>query len=735
MSSSADPPPLYNWTHCPSFENSDQLFKNSIYSVIYTARRAALFRIASTSQRDIFTNEQRKSFMGKPDDDFAPLFQQVPASVIQIITNSVHSIFLDPEEFVVKTFDFFDSPKSVGDSDADKDKGRQLNAYFFASLTFPALFFYFQTDEFSDFAARFLKKAIQIKRGNFLMALLASYFDNFPRFFELLIDQLVYFASGGKASIFMAFRNALVMAFAELTKNHRDLIEELAKIDMVFLCRFLFMNYFPQRVRCVFGTSEEHDSNGIGKKLGHLFDYCTFHDNSPQVKILLESMLSVKHFRSHALSYGSDIGLPTVFMVLSGLETKVLFDLFVHAGLIKNYAKISSLTIPANKVNSLFPGHVQFSHRRFLDRPERKRQPIVFTDEKELLKLEEPSEEFARSYAQLKKMAREEGQTILQLLDNPSSLTVKKQISSLTIAKSPAFRDYVKLKIERKVRKSEHAFENFIGRMATQKELQLIEKDFLRDADLYIRTAARDFMEKKCILTATVIPKCLKLKPRPGVEFMAARYPFMNVKPEEKVVYIQNSSMKSPKFDSMLKMLNPKEVLPAFIIEFMLSMVSEWKEENKELRVALHNFLESERNEYYVNGAFTVYEKNKFAKYAIAVLRKLNGARVGILFNRMSKLFNELDEINKHYYAGTRESFAEVCIHIILMSCADNAVICMLWYTRLVLTETHYMQLMDKHTQKLWEVASDRMWVLITKKDPRLKEMIFDASNVIPNFE
>ena len=732
--SDEDSPPIYNWTACPSFANSDMIFKNSVYSVIYAARRAAMFRIATISQRDIFTNEQRKVFMSKPDDDFIPLFQQVPASVIQIITNSLHPIFLNPDAFVEKTFEFFDSPKGTGEGDKEKgkDKGKQYTSDFFAALTFPALFFYFQTSEFSEFGAKFLKKAIHIKRGKFLVALLSAYFDNFPRFLEMLIDQLLYFASGGKVSIFMAFKNALVMAFAELTKNHRDIVEELAQIDKVFLCQFFFMYYFPQRVRCVFGNSEDHDTEGIGKQLGHLFDYCTFHDNSPHVNILLDSILSIKHFRSHALSYGRDIGLPTVFMVLSGLETKILFDLFVYAGLIKNFSKLSSLTIPTDKANSLAPGHVQFSHRKFLDRPERTEQPILFDNDGEVEMKIDPSEGFARSYAQLKKMAREEGQTILQLLDNPSSMRVKKQISSLTIAKSPEFRQFIQMKLEKKMRRSECEFESFIGKMATQKELELLERDFLRDADLYIRTAARDFMEKKCILTGTVVPECLKLKPRPGVEFMAARYPFMNVEPKEMVVYKQKNSMKNKSFDVMLKILSPKEVLPAFIIEFMLSMVNEWKEESKELRVALHNFLESERNEYYVNGSFAVYEKSKFAKYAVAVLRKLNRARVGILFNRMSKLFIELDEINKYYYAGTRESFAEVCMHIILMACADNAVICLLWYTRLVVTETLYVKLMDQRTQELWKIASDQMWVLVSKKDGHLMDLVLKAFQEIP---
>lgn len=727
--------PIFHWKKCPSYCKTDSVLKSSILGMIYAARRSAIFRIATISQRDIFTNAQRKSFIEKHDEEFVPLFQQVPATVIQIVVNVIQNMFTDMDAFVDQVFRFFDAPKlNEIDPSNIQEKGAQYNGDFFAALTFPALFFYFQTHEFSDLGAAFLRKAIELNRNRLLMSLLAAYFDSFPRFIGLVSDRFIELASGRQISVFLAFKESLALAFGELTKHHKDLIEKLAEIDMPFLCHFFFTNYFPPRIRCVFGNCEEDDPEGIGKEICNIFSYCANHYSSPHVKVLLGAMMSVQHFRAHSLSYKGDICLPTIQMVISGLETKMLYDLFLSAGFIRQRTKLASMVVPNEQANSILPGYVQFSHRKFLANKEQKNLPIIFPDVKRFVK-DEANEELSRSYAQLKKVAREEGQSILDVLDHPKSMRVKRQVSSLPIAKSEAFRKFIQQKLEKKTQKSQIEFEKFIGRISTQQELKNIEGDFDKDAEMYIRTAARDFMEKKCIPNGYVVPENVTVTLKPGIEFLCQRYSVMNTKPEELVVFRQKNTMKDTTIEPMLTIVNPDEVCPTFALEFMLSIINEWKSESVELTSLLHKFLVAKRNESLLASHFTNYRMNKLVRYAVSTFRRLNRARTGVLFTHMTRLFREIDEVNSHYYDGSAEMFAGFVADSILISGADQAILCLVWFSRLSLVCPEYIALMDEHTRRLWSAATGQVLAIVREKDTELASLVDTSINTIPTLE
>ena len=723
-----DSVPIFHWKSCPSYSKSDTMLKGSIHRLIYTARRAALFRIATISQWDVFTNAQKKAFMEKHDVEYVPLFQQVPATAIQIVTNSIQNIFLFMDVFIEKVFEFFEAPKV---NENAQNRGAQYNGDFFATLTFPALFFYFQTDEFSELGAVFLKMAIKSKRNKFLMSLLAAYFDNAPRFLLLLIDRFLELAWSGRVSILLAFKDALSLSFRVLTVHHRDVIAQMAEVDVPFLCQFLFLNYFPPRMRTVFGTSEEDDPEGIGKQLSQLFDYCAFQPESPHVKLMVAAMLDCKEYQSHFISYRYDFDVPTVHMVISGLETKMLFDLFLHAGWIKQHTKITSLLIPPDKANSILPGHVQFSHRKFLIERPRENLPVLFPD---VVAMEDEmrNEDMSRSYAQLKKMALEEGQPLLDVLDNPKSMRVKEQLSSLSVTKSPVFRQYVNTKIEKKTRKSQLEFEKFVGRMATRNELQEIERDFAQSAQLYIKTSARDFMEKKCIPNGYVVPENLVMKPMPGMDFLEQKYAIMRKKPEESIVYRQKNTLTSTTLEPMLRVVNPDEVLPVFAIEFMLSIISEWKEESHELIVAIQRFLAARRSEQFLASAFDGYRHNKFVQRAVELFRRMGHLRIGFFFNQMTKLLEEFDEVNHTYHDGSLDIFASTIVDVIVMSSAEKAILCLLWFSRLSLACPRHINLLGARTQLLWGAASGYMWDSIRQRDGELISLIDHSIHTIP---
>lgn len=483
---------IIKWMDCPSCINSEDILKEKLFNTISFSRCAALMRLSTLYSQDEFMSSKRNAFLSPQAFQINPLFRSIPSTIIQTVTNLFQRFYTIPDQVADEVVDFFTN-KSPSFSDV------------FSTVTFPAIFFYFMTTEFSEAGSIFIEHCLALSHDRFTSSLLASFFDCFPRFSETLWQ--TFQKKCAKKSVFTSFLHAISESFRQLTPHHSRLIKILNENDPKFVSDFFFRQYFLPRARMRYYTACSDEFLNVFIELSRILNYCSFNYGSPHQQILMNAIIESQSesLTTQELSYVLDIQLPCVFSLLSGFEISFLREFLLESNLFKFKATLKESQIPPAKAESMLPGYVQFSAKPISSRAKRSPISIIFNNLQEKSNdendfTEEEVANFERVWNQVLSTALINGLTVPQLINmkNPKNQEIQAVMNSTTV-KSIRFRSFMLKKLNEKKNYSEKAFEIFIGRLQTQRELSRILEDFKRDSQMCMWKNAQEFVLEKCI--------------------------------------------------------------------------------------------------------------------------------------------------------------------------------------------------------------------------------------------
>lgn len=530
---------INSWTDCPSYANSESILKEKIFETIAVSRAAALMRLTTLFQQELLMQTQRKSFLSPESLVISPLYVSVPATLIQVVTHLFQRFYTTPEIVSKEIVTFFSSQSTE-------------YADLFSTVTFPAIFFYFMTNEFSDAGCTFIEHCLNFQHNNFTASLLASFLDCFPRFTETL--WATFEKNCNEKSVFLSFVVAIKHSFRQLTPHHSYLIRRLYETDPQFLSDFFFRQYFQPRAHMKYYTACGDKFLGLLLDLVRILKYAASNYGLPHQQILMNAILESQSesLSSQELSYVHDIQLPVIFSLLSGTEIAFLREFLLQSDIIKFKPTLRDNDVSECKKKSLDAGFVQFSAKPISAHSNRPPLSTIFSitklqhikDELERQKSNKksrlteslendsqsnsannenqmnsanhenegnglfglndfPNEEetnFERLWKKIGLCAQKYGLTVPTLINTGHLLNHEiSTIVNSTLVKSDQFRSFMLLKLNEKKIDSEQSFEIFIGRLQTERQLSRICEDFRRDSQMCMWKNAQEFVLKNCI--------------------------------------------------------------------------------------------------------------------------------------------------------------------------------------------------------------------------------------------
>lgn len=513
---------IIRWTQCPSFYNSEDILKEKLFKTISFCRCSALMRFSTLYPQDNLASSQRNAFLSPQAFEINPLFRVIPSTIIQTVTNLFQRFYTIPDQVAVEIIDFINKNQSYID--------------LIGTVTFPAVFFYFLTTEFSEAGSIFIEHCLAITHDRFTSSLLASFFDCFPRFSETLWQ--TFQKNCAKKSVFSSFLVAIQKSFRQLTPHHSRLIKMLNENDPKYLSDFFFRQYFQPRAKMrYYATCGDKFLNRLFE-LSRILNYCSFNYGSPHQQILMNAILESQSesLSSQELSYVYDIQLPCVYSLLSGVEICILRDFLLVSSLFKFKGTLKDCQIPPSRAQSMLPGYVQFSAKPISLRVKGTPISIIFNNLTEAVNSEEEnnftneeSSNFERVWNQINAAAITNGLTVPRMINmkNPNSIEIQTIINSTTV-KSPRFRSFMLKKLNEKKNSSEKMFEIFIGRLQTERELARILEDFKRDSQMCMWKNAQEFVLEKCVsqenLSSAIVNEDEEKYVSNSLKFMTFRY-------------------------------------------------------------------------------------------------------------------------------------------------------------------------------------------------------------------
>ncbi|OHS99940.1 hypothetical protein TRFO_33550 [Tritrichomonas foetus] len=828
---------IMNWIECPSFYKSEETFKQKIFQMIGTSRCAAFMRLSTLMPQDIYTHEQRKAFLSPSSLDVIPLFRSISASIIQIITNVIPRFFTDQKKISEIVTDYF--------------LKNSIYADLFSTVTFPAIFFYFSTTEFSELGSIFLENCLSIVHSSFTSNLLASYFDCYPRFTETL--WLTFESNYPKKSVFNSFLDAISVSFRQLTPNHSRLIHILNDADPEFLSEFFFREYFQPRAHMKYYTASGDRYLAVLVDLLSILNFAALNYGSPHQKILLSAIINAHSSSTQELSYSNDIQLPTVYALLSGVEISFLREMILDSDLIKYKKTLQESTIPENKAISMAPGYIQFSSKQILSHSKRQQMSILFNlypkenkssqmknsesnqamnhdantinsnnnisneinheasadngrrsseinentrnsenenegeteyeneniqNEKENSAMKRKTEQvadFDRLWNKLVKMAHDEGQSVNDLINNPKSMDVRSVVNS-SIVQSTHFRQFMLEKLTSQISNSEKAFEVFIARLQTQRELARICEDFKRDSRMYMWKNAQEYVLNNCIAQGsyadstheTVIPSkstFMAIRYQESLTFHKLKEP-VNVPPH----YPTANKLKSKYFEDLLKYITLKDNMPQFIYHFVLTLLNEWpyeSEQSKEIIQSFRSFSDKRRcilaedkkvvsmvaNNAFVLKVFRRMQKlrelklgNQIAEIVHIItqlklvfikfytnnsnLNENNFNDNNLLDNHLINKYENKNNVNNNDVENT--TFEEFACNCFFFAGVDELIISFIWFTRLASNFREYINALQNETIETFIGVTRQMFFIVKEFNPKLSVFLNESVLKIP---
>ena len=120
---------ITHWSKCPSFIKSEKNIQNTAIKTAKAARFNSLLRLTTLYNNEIFSKNEINLLFDSNQTEILPLFQIVPAPLIQVVTSGMSHLLGHSERYIEKIFSFFDDNPTY--------------STIFACMTFPSIHFYF----------------------------------------------------------------------------------------------------------------------------------------------------------------------------------------------------------------------------------------------------------------------------------------------------------------------------------------------------------------------------------------------------------------------------------------------------------------------------------------------------------------------------------------------------------------------------------------------------------------
>lgn len=428
------------WSECRSVKGMEKKYQNSVISTISQARAAYILRWKSiySESKDFTANGIHPYELAH--EETTPLWHSVPVSIIQVVSCWIQNLLGSPEQYVQKFIEYFQADSS--------------RASLFGYVTFPAICFYYMTPEFIDIASKVIFEVIKYDKGDLSLFLHAGFYDSISNFITRIWTEFKYSLTPEK-SLIGVFLDAIKEGFSVLTPKHQEFTKKLIEEHRDFAIKF-FSFYFSKN------RDPACDSDSISELL-EILQYAELNPSSIIADLILKAFDSEKS-SSPYVSF-SDMNLQVTHVVISGMETNSLFQACLEANFIKSGSKISKLSIPKEMANSLHPGSIQYSHKKFLSLNKSKFMPLIFEPTPELNI--EKNADFKRDYEHILSIANNYGLLPQQIIDDPPSPQILQTIRHIKSIGNPDFHKYIYDKTLKTVYKAQVNFENFFEWMST----------------------------------------------------------------------------------------------------------------------------------------------------------------------------------------------------------------------------------------------------------------------------
>ena len=647
-----------------------------------------------------------------------PLFQKVPASVIQMTVAAMQKMFTSQTEFAASVVDFFAGSKEYRD--------------LFATITFPAVFSYFLTDELAGLAGSFVEEIVKINRSVFAKAVLAAYFDGYPRFIDTLwstFDRLY-----GKESVLSALKGALAVASGQLSRHHAKLIDLILELDHDFMASFFFGYYLEPRAHMRYFSTSKNEKSGKLVQLVYLLKMAA-ESGTPHGEILLQG-LDRRAMSVHHLTYHDDIGLPTMYVILSELELFMLRT-FLTA---KGYLKTNRFTVDVNDEQILAPGYVQFSVKRILgERREVQQMPILFTP-KETHETVNPL--FARAWKKLKQLADEEGISPDQMIRKPTTARCKDAVS-LPLTQSVDFRNYLFEKMLNKAESSQQRFERFVRLLCILEQLENIRGDWRMARKYYMWKRAEEFIVNSCMV------QCKPTLQKPVGSDSSRKTDFFQKRYKRNLPASKSGTRRSSEtatcetrprsrcFEDLLAASADNAGNEENVSYILFGLLNEWVESSPEkhaVELAYKGFAERQRLGAVKDPTISqIVEQWKCFRDILVRLRQMATTKMG------SQLLEFASVIDDYYgiypQLNTNISAEDIICHCIFGCGYHGLIHVMVWFRRLIPSYSRYLELLLSPST-VTRIASvvNRTYELIGLSDSRLFELVSTLSSQFPEY-
>ena len=713
---------ISNWSKCPSFRKSEKNMQKCVLNTVKTARFNSLLRLTTLYNNEILSKNEINLLYEQNQEETIPLFQYVPASILQIATSGMGHLVGRYDKHIEKIYSYFDeNPK---------------NASIYACMTFPAIHFYFMTSDFLELGTNFIMKAIDYKQNKLTMHFISSFLDSFPRFSEVLWQTFDSQTAQRNKSVLSAFLASLEKAFTHLTPFHSKVINHLFDIDENFALSFFINNYFHIRARQRYSHIQDDDEINTLHDLIQIFEFASQNSDSPIAKLFINALKNNKCMRMPSLAYATDIKIPIYYAFLSVTEVNIVFDLMQHCEIIQNRNKLNEIKMRAIQNHSLLPGYVQIPHRKILNQNTQYREPLLFFGNLEILKSK--SADYSRAWKQLSKMSKETGKSPLDLIVYPPTPYIKSIISRFDIIKQPNFINYITIKMHNKTIRGQQKFEQFMITKTAEDELNSMKACFEEDSKYYLSIIARDLLLQKCVSNGLISVSERILFPSSRALFIAREFnrnvsiALTSMSKTCEMYYLSNNEMKSFLFSDNISQLPLDEMVPDFVLYFITHIINEWnlKTDNQILpRISLAS--ESLRMEIFLTDEYNWIIGNHFLIDLIKSIQENRNMKHGTKLLKLSEMMIGVKLICEKF--NKVEKIVETCANIIILSGVDDLILLFVWFGRLYNLYSQYID--SLHPSDIWIKVKDLIWKKISSIDKELSDVLYQMEKSIPSLE
>ncbi|EAY20961.1 hypothetical protein TVAG_172180 [Trichomonas vaginalis G3] len=450
-----------HWENCASVKGMEKKYQDSVILTISTARSGYFLRLVTLYSFPLNMKENTPHPYEIAHKETDVLWHTYPVQIIQIITSCIGNMMGDPDKYIPCIISYFTNDP--------------YSSQLFGYLTFPSLCFYFMTPEFVEIGANIIFSTLKYTDGPLVMHMCASLYDSISNFNNILWDHFNYSITPEK-SVIAVFTDSIKEGFSVLTQKHQEFTKNLISNFPLFAIKF-FTFYFSSQSKAYNTFKHNNKTQSPMEELMEILNFAASNPESAIAKVILSSFHS-DTFTSPFLSF-SDMNLQTTSSILSPLETNTLFHAFLSGEMIKKGSKVASLKCKPEYANSLFPGSIIFSYKKFLSLNRSKFMPLVYEPEPEIVIEKNP--DFKRDYEHIILLASNNGLKPLEVINNPLTPAVLDTLNHVKSMKTEGFIDYVYKKQKKIINKAQSNFESFFEWLSTDIGLKRCQMIFSLD--------------------------------------------------------------------------------------------------------------------------------------------------------------------------------------------------------------------------------------------------------------